>query len=423
MADLDYNELITHEYREAFAAMWAKEKEIAKAEVRRLLDLVSKPGEHLSETQKLVRRIFLGLVGEVPNHETWLQAVAAGSLRLRTDQHYVVMREKPARFLERGLKTYDEGVSGRQRRADKTDEGVREGMHLVAFLIIAKELKNLAAGPAALGPAWTLMVAIDSYLTNQEKRALHAAGSNVELQQGLATAIRATLRTVVPMEKLSARAAEWRRTLPPGADVSRYFETKGAANTSQQTDGGQASLDQIEERILSGPRPSFIPEAPESSHADLPMHLKLLLPLGDVADDTFSKAIRATARYKARAEAVLTDAAAADTADFKIQVWLRDWARRGGGIPVNLPVNYFGFLEEEACWAFETIGKTWTGARRWREYGVIGNEPSGVKPAELPWDFWGDGPITTWIKPPRKIDRIDVMETKIAPTEGGSIFD
>lgn len=140
MSDLDLNELISVEHRKAFAAMWAGEKEAAKAEVRRLLELVSNPTDHLSDTQNLVRRIFLGLVGEVPDLESWLQAVAVGSLHLRSEQRYVIMRpnEKPARFIDRGLKTYDQGVSARQRFAGKTDPDVKQGMHLIAFLIIAK---------------------------------------------------------------------------------------------------------------------------------------------------------------------------------------------------------------------------------------------------------------------------------------------
>lgn len=431
MADLDFNELITDEYREAFAAMWAKEKEIAKTEVRRLLDLVSKPGEHLSETQNLVRRIFLGLVGEVPNHETWLQAVAAGSLRLRNDQHYVIMREneKPARFLERGLKTYDQGVSGRQRWAGKTDDGVREGMHLIAFLIIAKELKNLASGPAALGPAWPLMVAVDAHLTNEEKRALHAAGSNESLQRELAAAIKTALGmdTTARDPKLSVRSrtANWRRELPPESDVNAYFEAKKPSTVSPLSGAPDQDPCRIEEMILNGPRPSFLPADIERTFTGVPEHLKFVLPERR-ADDEFvvlGKALRAIARKKAREALIRSGATNCYSDDFKIQIWLWDWVRRGGVIPEDLPVIYFGYLEEEACRAFEAKGNNWPGANAWRRYGIIGDEPSKIRPEELPWDFWGDGPAMTWITPPRKIDRIDVVATKIAPTEEGSIFD
>lgn len=429
MADLDLNELVPEDLRAAFAAMWPREKDAAAIEVRRLLEWVSKPAEHLTDTQNLVRRIFLGLVGEVPDLNTWLQAVVAGSIRLRDDQRYVVMRsdEKPARFLRRGLKTYDEGPSARQRWAGITDAGVKEGMHLVAFLIIAKELKNLASGPAALGPAWPLMVAIDSYMTNEEQRALHSAGSNEELQRALADAIKAAVRPFVTARrgKSGGRAADWRRELPPGTNAVAYFEAKGATVATPLPAVPSQDPLRVEELILRGPRPSFLPADVEPTDRALPLHLDLLLP-GERADDevtVFGKAIRAIARKKAREEMIRSGTTDHHSDDFKIQIWLRDWARRGGGIPENLPPRFLSYLEEEACLAFETLGNSWTGARVWRQYRVIGDEPSKAKPEELPWDFWDDGSEMTWINPPRRIDRIDVTAMKMARAEGGSIFD
>lgn len=246
----------------------------------------------------------MGLVGAGPDPAIWLQAVAVGSLRLRPDQHYVIMRkgEKPARFLERGLKTYDVGVSPRQRWAGLTDEGVREAMHLVAFMIIAKELKNLAAGPAALGPAWPLMVGVDSFLTNAEKRALHAAGSDEKLQRALAEAIKTVLAAFGRAREADTlretRAATWRRELPPGADVSGYFEGKLEKSAARPAESASEDIRDIEKKILRGPRPSFLPQDPEGPQAELPIRLKMLLPLGDASNDTFSKAIRAVASVK-----------------------------------------------------------------------------------------------------------------------------
>ena len=63
MPDFHWNELISAEHLDAFAAMWPQEREAASAEVRRLLDLVSKPTEHLNETQAFARRLLLGLSG------------------------------------------------------------------------------------------------------------------------------------------------------------------------------------------------------------------------------------------------------------------------------------------------------------------------------------------------------------------------
>lgn len=392
MADLDLNELISVEHREAFAAMWPKEKDAAEAEIRRLLDWVSNPDKHRSDTQNLVRRIFLGLLGEVPDLNTWLQAVAAGSLRLRPDQRYVIMRdgEKPARFIERGLKTYDAGVSARQRWAGLTDEGVHEGMHLIAFLILAKELKNLAAGPAALGPAWPLMVAIDSYLTNEEKRALHAAGSNEELQRALADAVKTAVGAYVPARdpksNPAGRSAGWRRELPPGTDANAYFQTKKAAAESQRSyvDGNDPR--QVEEMILRGPRPSFLPESPGESSAEIPSNLRVLLAPGTA--DLRSNSFRALARRDAREATVRLRMPAVQTDDFKIQVWLSDWARRGGGVTLDFPAVYFSYLVEEICLAY-AADYLWDGTQLWQAYGVLPDAISSFYPGgSWSWLKW-----------------------------------
>jgi len=388
MADLDLNELISVEHREAFAAMWPGEKKAAQAEVRRLLEWVSKPAQHLNDTQNLVRRIFLGLLGEVPDLNTWLQAVAVGSLRLRPDQRYVIMRdgEKPARFIERGFKTYDAGVNARQRWAGLTDEGVREGMHLIAFLILAKELKNLATGPAALGPAWPLMVAIDSYLTNEEKRALHAVGSNAELQRALADAVKTVVGAYVPARDPKSnpggRSAGWRRELPPGTDATAYFEAKKSQRSYVDCNDPR----QVEEMILRGPRPSFLPESPGESNAEIPSNLSALLPPGTA--DLKSNSYRALARRDAREAAVRSRMPEVYSDDFKVQVWLSDWIRRGGGIIYEFPAVYFSYLVEEACLAY-AADNLWDGTQLWQAYGVLPDDMSFSDPVACwSWRKW-----------------------------------
>lgn len=401
MADLDLNELISVEHREAFAAMWPGEKEAAAAEVRRLLEWVTKPTQYRSETQNLVRRIFLGLVGEVPDPGAWLQAVAVGSLRLRRDQRYVVMRanEKPARFVERGLKTYDEGASGRQRWAGVTDVGVKQGMHLVAFLIIAKELKNITLGPAALGPAWPLMVAIDAYLTNEEKRALHAAGANEELQQAIADAVKTAVASSVSGRNSDknpgGHAADWRRELPPGTDVQSYFAAKKAAAASLGSGVPNDDPRQIVEMILSGPRPSFLPKDPAESSAEIPHDLKMLLP-SEMVHFT-ARAYRALARRDARDAAIRSGALEIHTDDFKVQVWLCEWARLGGGFTAELPAIYFGYLEEEACLAYAKDDR-WVGTPLWQHYGVISDDIAFGSPEEE-WSWRKKDVPMTWVDP------------------------
>lgn len=402
MADLDLNELISVEHREALAAMWPGEKEAAAAEVRQLLEWVSKPAQHLSDTQKLVRRLFHGLVGEVPDPGAWLQAAAVGSLQLRSDQRYVIMRanEKPARFIERGLKTYDEGVSGRQRWAGITDAGVKQGMHLVGFSIIAKELKNLASGPAALGPAWPLMVAIDTYLSNEEKRVLHAAGANEELQLTLADAVKAAVAEFLsgrgPNAYSGSRAADWRRELPPGTDVKAYFETKKAAAATSLGSGVPHDDHRLTvEMILNGPRPSFLPMDPAESSPEIPNKLKMLLPRRPV--DLTLTAYRALARRDAREVAMMSRALDVQTDDFKVQVWLCEWARRGGGVTADFPTIYFLYLVEEACLAYAK-DCSWVGAPRWQNYGVLSDDISFGSP-EDEWSFGKKDAPVSWVDP------------------------
>ena len=410
MPDFHWNELISAEHLDAFAAMWPQEREAASAEVRRLLDLVSKPTEHLNETRAFARRLLLGLVGEEPDVAAWMQAVAAGGLQLRPEQRYVVMRdrEKPARFLERGLETYDHGVTARQERAGITDEGVKQGMHLVAFLLLAKEFKNLAAGPAALGPAWPLMVAVNSYLTNDEKRTLHIVGADKELQQALAEALKNALAPYAGMEA-ETRAANWRRELPPTTDLQGFFNGKAACASSIDEDAADDDLETIEKNILSGPRPSFLPTEIAKrwpKRYSLPTEFQTLLPQSSDEFSTYSKGMRAVARQNARERAVKARSSDVQSTDFKVQVWLRFWVMRGGGIPPEIPLIFLGYLEEEACLAFETYGDDWPFCDMWKNYCVIGSTHSRLQPASM-HEYYDQHRDFSW-NPPRIIDRIDV---------------
>ncbi|MCB4863283.1 hypothetical protein K7W03_27300 [Sphingobium sp. PNB] len=339
MANMDLNELISEEHLGAFAAMWPQEQEAAAAEVRQLLELVTRPTEHLTKTQAFARRLLLGLVGDEPDIAIWMQAVAASGLQLRPEHQYVVLRDrqKPGRYIERGLRTYFDGVDARQQRAGITDEGVKQGMHLVAFLLLAKEFKNIASGPAALGPAWPLMVAVDSYLSNDEKRALYAAGADAKLQRALADALKGVLAEDASCQSgagtsSASRAANWRRELPPKTNLERYFEAKRAGRS---TDNRETDLITVEEMILSGPRPSFLPADVDRcwpSRSKLPTRFNVLLPQKSDEYETFLKAMRAIARRNSREHAIRTEAPEVYSTDFKVQVWLRNWVGRGGGI-------------------------------------------------------------------------------------------
>lgn len=409
--------LITPELEEAFRTSWSASKEDAEAEARQIVTTLAEfdsTKETLPEKQiqvdALVARIVLGLVGEKPDLHSWLEAIAKGSFELRPPQDYAhsAQLKSRARLLSRQQGNLDKIEPLRRAWAAEADAS-QDAVRLIAASALLKEMRKNVAAKAALGPAWPLMVAVNENCSAEEKRTLHRFGNDPSLISAIAAGARLGIqrfaRSRLPaQEPATSRAADWRRSLPPGADARTYFSNQDATSAERAT-----SLEAVEKKILEGPKPSFLVEmeVPIEKRPSQTMILNLLLAEPAEESHTFSRAVRALAREQERENLVKDGSPLVAAEDFRLQVWLRDWAQKGGDLPARLPARLYSYLEEEVCLAFETLGDDWPGCRRWREHGVIGDEPSKTRPTKDYLEAFGDAAFT-WCAPPRVIDRIEI---------------
>jgi hypothetical protein len=390
-----------------------------------------------------VAKVVLGLVGEKPDLSAWLEAIAGGSFELRPAQDYAHSTElkSRARLLSRQQNNLDKFEHLRRAWAAEADAS-HDAVRLIAASALLRELRKNVAAKAALGPAWPLMVAVNDHLSADEKRLLHRFGKDPAmircLAKGVELALKRFLERHAPDESAtSIPAGEWRRRVPPKVDVVDYFASTGATASDQETTS-PSTIEHVERQILSGPKPSFLVDAKigkAAFYSPTRHQLAMMLPAHDeeraepkteypteleaeaaaelkitnaAKAATFAKAVRALMREQHRAKLVFDSSPIVDTDDFRVQVWLKNWAAQGGGLPSQLPVRLFNYLEEEVCLAYETQGADWPGCGMWRLLKVIGPEPSGMLPATLPPEYWAEDSEFTWVKPPRTIDRIIV---------------
>jgi hypothetical protein len=438
MLEATFDEIVPDELITAFRKMWAVEGPHAIAEVRKLIEVLAE-GQNVDEVSAWVNRLALGLIGLGPDLTSWLEAVAVGGFELRPELDYAYSKDlkSRARYLARQQPMYGGDIEKHRQAWASEVTQMQAGGHLIAAAALLKEMRKNVAAKAAIGPGWALMVAVNDHCSANEKRMLHQFGGDNRLHELLAFAARWALKRFVTescpngIPQLS-RAADWRRSLPPGVDVHAYFGK--ARQAKDQTSLGTGTLSHadgasVKMQILAGPRPSFLDFAALGATLKAAAAAKdgedydlfgpcirpaeaLVPPLSWLAlytispEECFSRAMRAVARRRHRDRLAADNSPDTATEDYKVQVWLAHWINEGGGIPIALPMRYLSYVEEEACLAFETDGKQWRGYPAWSTYGLLPSAPSKLKPATL-LDAQDMQPCeVVWVEPARRIDRI-----------------
>lgn len=407
MTPQDVNDFFTPEERAAFAAMWAEDRDAAKQQVRAIMDLFAEPKSHIPEVRLLVLRLIRGLLSPEPEMGAWMQAVAVGSFQLRPEQKYAMpgVEDRPARFINRGRSTLDEGVSPAQRKIGITDATARDGMNLVLFGSLAKEFRNLALARVAIGTAWPLVAGVDKYLTNDEHRLLYRFGDDDDLQVRMAAAARQAVSEYLS-EKFGdevpegTRAASHERELPAGVDLRAHF-TRAETAVLRYREELMAGLGvTLEDRPASVGHDLAKSDAAilRSSMKEQPVtfsymtypdgssreklnydsasiaHLQSLMPIlakRNATDELTVLAARAALRHFA-------SGTMKGVFDWELSKEIREWVRRGWPPPPELRPEHAQLFEEETALLFvEGNGRL---LESWRELGFF-PDPC---PAELP---------------------------------------
>ncbi len=237
MLDEDLEEIATPELLESFRKMWLLSGEEAADELREIVELIGK-SDAPNEKAAVLGKVIAGLVGEEPDLKAWLEAIAAGSFKLRPDQEYAYSSLKSdARFLEqrRPLVAANVATSGFPA-LHKTQEGVR----LIASSMLLKELRRILTPLRAVGPAWPVMLAIMQVRSpdNLFRRRLHHFGGDQRLirllRLGARWAMRRYMRERGAMKPpAGGPAAAWKDKLPPDAKLDALRDALSQAAGSE----------------------------------------------------------------------------------------------------------------------------------------------------------------------------------------------
>jgi len=409
MSTFDLNKLMSDRDLKAFAALWPRELENAKSEMRWVLDLVAKPSAQKSKYEDLLSKLVIALVGSDPDLSAWIQAIAGEGFELRPEQRYAIpgQKDRPSRFVDRGLNDYDNGTSALQQKLGITDGGVRDGINLVAISAVLKEFRNHVTGRRALGPAWPVFVSVDEYLGNPEHRQLYQFGDDVVLQKRIAATIKATLKEYMAEREASGesiaveeRAADWQRKLPPGADPVGYFGRGSVAAeryrdalaneleiTLSETGDAAADAEAIRQGILQTTSPTEVFPywhlrdgtrriSIEYTDADC-KRLRAMLPMltrTDADEQMKAFAVRAALR-RYWPDAVGT----AYSETFLREV--RSWVERGYGPPPDLRIEHVHLFEDQACYHYFENGDL----SEWRKLGMFPKDPPVPSDEYLDW--------------------------------------
>jgi len=215
----------------AFEAMWPAGV-AADDELRSIIAALTTPADKDGRAA-FVAQLVAAIVGDAPDLASWLQAVAVGSFQLGPHQEYgrSARSKSRARLLQR-----QQGNIDLPAAAAGGPHAQQEGVRLIVASMLLKEMRKNVAAKAALGPAWPVMVAVMEQASAEEMRRLHQFGADPRLTRLLGVGVRLALRRYLATAHPAGvpagpSAAEWRRSLPPGADPSTYLATEPALVT------------------------------------------------------------------------------------------------------------------------------------------------------------------------------------------------
>lgn len=382
MLKLDLNALFTPELVAAFQKQWAAEPEAALAQADAAIRMLVAPRD---DRERAIAELVVGLVGPEPDGLAWLEALAVGNFQLRDNVTYAIGRtgQSPARFIERQRDRIARLVGHPRARGKEADmtHAYNDALRLVVASALLTQMKTGVAAKAALGPAWPLMVAVDTHFGEAEKRALYQFGNEPALQEKIAGAAKTALaeyRDLNPDKEVPG-SIDYERSAPPGADVRGYFERK-ADRPNFPVSAELKARGSIE-------IPDFIRNAmPGRVTQSCAMRLyrcQLLLINLEQAQTghyAFSMAHRSERRRVLREAWLASSDGAPRPPHFDIETAIFDFVRVGGFFPGEIPVEFVHYLEEDACWFFNEEGENWRGLEEWRkhEYFRFKREPISV---------------------------------------------
>lgn len=405
-------ELLDDATIKAFRKAWPADPKVGAAEAASVAEFLTRPNG--DECKAYIARLVDGLVGSQPALLAWLRALDdEDGFELRRSSKKAKDVPGPSRALELAISN-TRTLEGRLK-ADQTSaylDSKRERVRMLAAAALVHKLRDSVRAPAAIGPGWTLMQAVGERKNADLNRRLHQFGGNADFRYALAGAVEDAVSAWLSQKYGDnpppyARAAEWKRSLPPGTDPVRYFSIEAVAAYRDtllsnldidpaQHSGG--SIDPVTDagRIRSQHPPSPQPEASFSYYVDdrgerlkavawsreSIERLQALLPLLQNGSESMMKAAAARAFLRARAR---NQRRRARLPGDELEAEISTWVELGRQPPPHMRMQDAHLFEEEACSQYLGLAEDWRGLKAWRDFGFFPAAPSSIVD---PWELY-----------------------------------
>lgn len=392
-----FEELLDEETLIAFEDVWPKDPQVARAEAANIAAILANPSgnEHAQFLIDLVH----ALIQTFPCPLAWILALTEeGAMELRRARKHAKDAPSPSRAIANCLRAIDT----KQRRLKPGESSASLGrdrvrLRMLTAATLLMKLRELVGPVAAIGPGWTLMVAIGETKDKTLQRKLHHYGANRAFRRYLYDAVgEATDQWIARKEaddfETLPRAALWKNKVPTGFDVMAFFGdgclTKYRGELFAQL--GLATRPPKAARCLAEAdaaliRNAFPTDTPEQSYSylsderkDVPTmyyssedhdRLRRIMPAltkPNNMDDLQMLAARSLARKRERDHRHPAVQTQRDQLENEIETWVLN----GAAPPAYMRFEDSHFFEEDACRALLTI-ENWPSLAEWRNLGFF----------------------------------------------------
>lgn len=399
------DELLDQETLTAFREAWPSDARVAAAEAANIAELLTRPGSN--ELKSYIGRLAQGLVGSQPDLLAWLRALTEkGGFELRRPSRPPGNIPSPGRAIESAvsnLRTKERQLNPAQSSAYL--EGKRERVRMLTAATLVLKLRESVQARAAIGPGWTLMQAVGESKDADLQRKLHRFGADATFRHTLLSAVREAVAAWLESADAGnlpqdSRAAEWKRSTPPGVDVVGYFtdeaiETYRTSLFSEldlpKPEAHQRSLAPAEDAAtIKQARPSEVQPEEFSYYrdetgdrivemkysAESEARVQEAMPLLRASNAADLMAMAATRAYHRRifrrSRRVDKASVFGDALEDEIANWVEE---KGFPPPPHMRLQDAYLFEEEACFVYLLHQESWNGLQRWRELGFFPDPP------------------------------------------------
>jgi hypothetical protein len=187
---------------------------------------------------QLISALASALVGSEPVAEAWIEAAAGGFAAFKPVTYAGAGKTKgsPGVYLQRMLADY-RNAANTPGSSSSTSLAKRSELSILIVTLLIRELKKATASKLALGPAWSVMMAVDR-LPKSDQRRIDALANNESFRVAIGEAVAGVLKDFASKAVAERTNTDIKTNLPATTNIDVFF-----------ADREQARLDLVKEGI------------------------------------------------------------------------------------------------------------------------------------------------------------------------------